>query len=139
MHQTLKNLLYTFVASEGLQVQQNFPLGNDLDYQRHATIELFLLICEKLIYKWQQVQFQNNKRALGPSDASRSEAGSTIRKRLQVVSGRLIRLQQGWVPLSTTRRPAKGAGLRALTDVAAVSGPKRQVVSTSVLSQLHEG
>ena len=30
-------------------------------------------------------------------------------------------------------------GLRALTDVAAVSGPKRQVVSTSVLSQLHEG
>ena len=52
MYRTLKNLLYYFIAR---------------DYQRNANIDQFLLICEKLIYKWQQVQFQydfrNDKRA----------------------------------------------------------------------------
>ena len=42
--------------SEGHQVQQNFPLGvaEDPDYKREATIDQFLMICEKLIYTWQQ-------------------------------------------------------------------------------------
>ena len=40
-------------------------------FQRDQTFKGFLMICEKLIYKWQQVQFQydfrNDKRAIeGP-------------------------------------------------------------------------
>ena len=42
---------------------------------QHATIDQFLLVCEKLIYRWQQVQFQydfrNDKRATSPADLSR--------------------------------------------------------------------
>ena len=38
------------------------------------------MVCEKLIYKWQQVQFQydfrNDKRSPGPSDASRDKKKS---------------------------------------------------------------
>ena len=81
MYQTLKNLLYTFVARDNpakdsrsnrtFHSEFKQALTGDPDYQ----IEQFLLICEKLIYKWQQVQFQhdfrNDKRAQGPSDSSR--------------------------------------------------------------------
>ena len=51
-------------------------LADDPDYKRDATIDQFLLICEKLIYMWQQVQFQydfrNDKRAPSPADLSRN-------------------------------------------------------------------
>ena len=47
----------------------------------NATIEQFLLICERLIYKWKQVQFQydfrNDRRAPGPSDSSRAAPMAT--------------------------------------------------------------
>jgi hypothetical protein len=90
MYETLKNLLYTFVASRNpakdsrsnrtFHAEFKQALADDPDYQRHATIDQFLLICEKLIYKWQQVQFQydfrNDKRAPGPSDLSRDSKKS---------------------------------------------------------------
>ena len=55
-------------------------MSDDPDHQSHAAIDQFLLICEKLIYKCQQVQFQydfrNDKRSPGPSDASRDKKKS---------------------------------------------------------------
>ena len=89
-YQKLKNLLYTFVARDNpgknsrsnrtFHAEFQRALPDDPDYQRHATIDQFLLICEKLIYKWQQVQFQydfrNDKRAPGPSDWSRDSKKS---------------------------------------------------------------
>jgi len=62
MHQTLKNLLYTFVARDNPAKDSRFnrtfhtefqqALKDVPDYQRDATIDQFLLVCEKLIYKW---------------------------------------------------------------------------------------
>ena len=89
-YQTLKNLLYKFVARDNpakdsrsnrtFHAEFQQALKDDPDYQRHANIEQFLLVCEKLIYKWQQVQFQydfrNDKRAPSPSDASRNNKKS---------------------------------------------------------------
>ena len=67
--------------SEGLKSNRTFhsefrqALADEPEYQRHATIDQFLLVCEQLLYKWQQVQFQynfrNNKKAPSPADLSR--------------------------------------------------------------------
>ena len=85
VYQTLKNLLYAFIAKDNptkdCKSNRTFhsefrqALADDPEYQRHATIDQFLLVCEKLIYRWQQVQFQyyfrNDKRAPSPADLSR--------------------------------------------------------------------
>ena len=90
MHQTLKDLLYQFIASDN-PAKDSVPnrtfhaefqpaLKDDETFQDNRTCDRFLLICEKLIYKWQQVQFQydfwNDKRALGPSDSTRDNKKS---------------------------------------------------------------
>ena len=86
VYQTLKNLLYAFVAKDNpakdstsnrtFHSEFRQALADDPDYQRQATIDQFLLVCEKLIYKWQQVQFQydfrnDKRRAPSPADSSR--------------------------------------------------------------------
>ena len=87
-YQTLKNLQYTFVERDNpakdsmsnrtFKSEFQQTLADDPDYQRNPNIDQFLLICEKLIYKWQQVQFQydfrNDKRALGPTDSKKSKS-----------------------------------------------------------------
>ena len=61
MYQTLKNLLYCFIARDN-PAKDSVPnrtfhsefqqaLKVDPDYHRNANIDQFLLICEKLIYK----------------------------------------------------------------------------------------
>ena len=74
VYQTLKDLLYQFIAN-GNPVKANRTfhaefkqaLKDHESFQNNRTFDRFLLICEKLIYKWQQVQFQydfrNDKRA----------------------------------------------------------------------------
>ena len=67
MHQTLKNLLYCFIARDN-PAKDSVPnrtfhadfqqaLKDDPEYQMNSSIDQFLLVCEKLIYKWQQIQF----------------------------------------------------------------------------------
>ena len=83
---TLKNLLYAFVAKDNpakdsksnrtFHSEFRQTLADDPEYQRQATIDQFLLVCEKLIYKWQQVQFQydfrnDKRRAPSPANLSR--------------------------------------------------------------------
>ena len=117
-YQTLKNLLYCFVARDNpakdsrsnrtFHTEFQQALTEDPDYQRHATIDQFLLICEKLIYKWQQVQFQfdfrNDKRAPGPADLARDSKKSK--------SSQPPRAHQG---LRQAQSPATGLYLRALS------------------------
>ena len=59
--------------SEGLRPQQ--ALAEDPVYQERASFDQFLLVCEKLIYKWSENQlhydFRNKKRAPSPADSSR--------------------------------------------------------------------
>ena len=68
VYQTLKDLLYQFIAT-GNPAKDSNPnrtfhaelrqaLKDDETFQRDRTFDWFLLICEKLIYKWQQVLFQ---------------------------------------------------------------------------------
>ena len=85
VYQSLKNLLYAFIAKDNpakdSKSNRTFhsdfkqALAEDPDYKREATVDQFLMICEKLIYRWQQVQFQydfrNDKRAPSPADLSR--------------------------------------------------------------------
>ena len=98
MHQTLKNLLYAFVARDNPAKQQDLLLGVPTSFEgrpRHATIDQFLLVCEKLIYKWQQVQFnydfRNDKRTLGPLATEVGEhcegCGNPNHKRRDCTSG----------------------------------------------------
>ena len=68
VYQTLKNLLHCFIAkgnpakdstsNRTFYTEFQQALKEDPEYQRNCTIDQFLLVCEKLIYKWQQVQFQ---------------------------------------------------------------------------------
>ena len=73
VYQTLKNLLYAFIAKDSksnrtFHSEFRQALADDAEYH-------FNLVSEKLIYKWQQVQFQydfrNDKRALSPADLPR--------------------------------------------------------------------
>ena len=98
VYQTLKNLLYAFVAKDNpakdstsnrtFHSEFRQALVDDPDYQRQATIDQFLLVCEKLIYKWQEVQFQydfrnDKRRALSPANLPRD---SNLLRRLRAAS-----------------------------------------------------
>ena len=124
VYQTLKNLLYTFVAKDNpakdsksnrtFHSEFKQALADDLDYQRHATIDQFLLVCEKPIYKWQKGQFQcdfrNDKRASGPANLARDSK--------KIKSSQPPRADRGRRALRGLRQaqsPATGLYLRALS------------------------
>ena len=159
MHQTPKNLLYTFVARDNpakdsrsnrtFHSEFKQALTDDPDYQRHATIEQFLLQVvagpvpvrlperqegttlsttlstppiRQSSHGWPPTIAQASTRPCDSTFAPMEHQWCLSRERSRIdhpkeTPGRTRKTHPppaDWVPLSTTRRPAKGAGHRAL-------------------------
>ena len=124
MHQTLKNLLYTFVARDNPAKDSRSNRTFHSEFKQALTDEQFLLICEKLIYKWQQVQFmydfRKDKRAPGPSDSSRDSKRSKGNQQWPPRSASTARAAVS--PITSERTVPPGSILSTLTSTRRGSG-----------------